>query len=157
MEDLPDAKELAMSLALFMFVEDFLFYWVHRFLHLRMVYPYIHKMHHSHIVSVSIAGEYAHPVEHILNAICVTACPKLLGYDCHAVTVFAWLALRFVENIDGHSGYEFSWSPFRLLPLSGSAEYHDFHHEVNVGNYSSFFSIWDTVFGTNKVYREAKK
>jgi sterol desaturase/sphingolipid hydroxylase (fatty acid hydroxylase superfamily) len=34
----------------------------------------------------------------------------------------------------------------------GSASYHDFHHTHNVGNYSSFFQIWDTIFGTNKSY-----
>jgi len=67
--------------------------------------------------------------------------------------------IRLGEAIDGHSGYEFSWSPYRLLPLSTSAAYHDFHHTHNVGNYSSFFSIWDTVFNSNKAFYEfyAKK
>jgi sterol desaturase/sphingolipid hydroxylase (fatty acid hydroxylase superfamily) len=45
---------------------------------------------------------------------------------------------------------------FRLLPMSGSAEYHNFHHSHNVGNYASFFTIWDTVFGSNKYYFEYK-
>lgn len=157
MEDLPNSKELVLSLIFFMAVEDFLFYNVHRLLHWRMIYPYIHKMHHTHKVTVSIGAEYAHPVEHIVNAMCVMAGPKLLGYNCHTVTVFAWYIVRFIETMDAHSGYEFSWSPFRLLPLSGSADYHDFHHEVNVGNYASFFCVWDTVFGTNKVYLEAKQ
>jgi sterol desaturase/sphingolipid hydroxylase (fatty acid hydroxylase superfamily) len=40
--------------------------------------------------------------------------------------------------------------------MSGSAEYHNFHHSHNIGNYSSFFSVWDTVFGTNKHYFEYK-
>ena len=38
------------------------------------------------------------------------------------------LFMRTLETIDGHSGYEFSWSPYRLLPFSGSSEYHNFHH-----------------------------
>merc|ERR1711974_112076 len=57
-----------------------------------------------------------------------------------------------METCDGHCGYEFSWSPFRLLPLSGSSTYHNFHHRINVGNYGSFFTIWDTLCGTNKQY-----
>ena len=57
-----------------------------------------------------------------------------------------------METIDGHCGYEFSWSPYRLLPFSGSSEYHNFHHSHNVGNYGSFFSYWDTFFGTNGDY-----
>jgi methylsterol monooxygenase/4-alpha-methyl-delta7-sterol-4alpha-methyl oxidase len=57
-----------------------------------------------------------------------------------------------METCDGHCGYEFSWSPFRLLPLSGSSNYHNYHHSKNVGNYGSFFTLWDTICGTNKTY-----
>jgi len=32
-EDLPDPLTLAASISFFMFVEDFVFYWSHRFLH----------------------------------------------------------------------------------------------------------------------------
>ena len=62
------------------------------------------------------------------------------------------LIIRVVETIDGHCGYEFSWSPYRLLPLSGSSEYHNYHHSHNVGNFGSWFSLWDTLFSTNKDY-----
>jgi len=68
-----------------------------------------------------------------------------------------------METADGHCGYEFSWSPYRLLPLSGmnffldfksfikgSSIYHNFHHSHNVGNYGSFFTLWDTLCGTNR-------
>lgn len=60
--------------------------------------------------------------------------------------------MRVGESLDSHSGYEFSWSPYRLLPLSGSASYHDFHHSTNIGNYGSYFTFWDTLFKTNTVY-----
>ena len=61
---------------------------------------------------------------------------------------------RVIETTDGHGGYEIPWSPFRLLPLSGSARFHDYHHSHNLGNYGSFFSFWDTLCGTNKKYLE---
>ena len=153
MEHLPTTKTLALSIAFFMLVEDFCFYWSHRFLHWKVIYPYIHKMHHKHVMTTSVAGEYAHPVEYVLgNMLPTTVGPMLLGYKCHFVTVLAWYLIRFTENLDGHCGYDFSWSPFRLIPFSSSAAYHDFHHAVNIGNYASFFSIWDSVFGTNKVF-----
>lgn len=57
----------------------------------------------------------------------------------HIATLQLWLMLRIGETIDGHCGYEFSWSPFRLLPFSNSAESHNYHHSHNVGNYGSFF------------------
>ena len=157
-EDLPDAATLALTITFFMIMEDFTFYWAHRFLHWRVIYPYIHKMHHTYSTTVGIAAEYAHPVEFLLgNMLPSSAGAIILGPNVHLLTVLAWYVVRFGETLDGHCGYEFSWSPFRLIPFSGSAEYHDFHHSANVGNYGSFFSIWDSVFGTNSAFYEHLK
>ena len=157
-EELPTPIELAATIMFFMLVEDFCFYWTHRFLHWRVIYPYIHKMHHTYSTTVGIAAEYAHPVEFVLGNMLPTAVgPAILGPNVHLFTVMAWYVIRFGETLDGHCGYEFSWSPFRLIPFSGSAEYHDFHHSANVGNYGSFFSIWDSVFGTNKAFYQVLK
>ena len=157
-EDLPTPLMLAGTIMFFMFVEDFCFYWTHRMLHHRAIYPYIHKMHHTYSTTVGIAAEYAHPVEFVFGNMLPTAAgPALLGPNVHLYTVLAWYVIRFGETLDGHCGYEFSWSPFRLIPFSGSAEYHDFHHSANVGNYGSFFSIWDSVFGTNKAFYKLLK
>lgn len=43
------------------------------------------------------------------------------------------------------------------MPFSGSALFHGYHHTTNIGNYSSFFTVWDTVFGTNKHYEKFLK
>jgi sterol desaturase/sphingolipid hydroxylase (fatty acid hydroxylase superfamily) len=47
-----------------------------------------------------------------------------------------------------HSGYEFSWSMFHILPSTSAASEHHFHHSKNDGNYGSFILIWDILFGT---------
>jgi sterol desaturase/sphingolipid hydroxylase (fatty acid hydroxylase superfamily) len=108
-------------------------------------------MHHEYAHTVGIASQYTHPVEYLLGNVLPTAMGTLiLGPRMHLVSVFGWYALRIGESIDGHSGYEFSFSPYRLIPFSASASYHDYHHSHNVGNYGSFFQIWDTVFGTNR-------
>jgi len=65
------------------------------------------------------------------------------------VTVFAYYIVRMIETTEGHSGYEFPGSPFYLLPFGADYTYHAFHHSKNIGNYSSFFTIWDTVCGSN--------
>jgi sterol desaturase/sphingolipid hydroxylase (fatty acid hydroxylase superfamily) len=66
-----------------------------------------------------------------------------------------WGGIRLVETHDGHSGYEFPWSVFRLLPFGSDATYHDFHHTKNVGNYSSLMTVWDTIFDSNTQYWES--
>lgn len=160
-ESLPSSLTLLCSVPFFMFVEDLTFSCSHWLLHRKWLYPYIHKMHHTHMTPVGIAAEYAHPIEFIFGNLLPTSLgPLLLGKHCHVFTVMVWYAIRGGETIDGHCGYEFSWSPYRLIPFSGSAEYHDFHHTHNVGNFSSFFSLWDTVWGTNTdfyKFQELKK
>ncbi len=152
-EDVPSTMTLAGSMLFCMLCEDMTFYCSHRFLHLSWVYPYIHKMHHEYSHTVGIASEYTHPVEFALGNILPTSVgPLILGPHMHLLTVFAWYALRIGESLDGHCGYDFSFSPYRLIPFSGSASYHDYHHSQNVGNYGSFFQIWDTIFGTNRDY-----
>jgi methylsterol monooxygenase/4-alpha-methyl-delta7-sterol-4alpha-methyl oxidase len=150
---LPSCKDIILQLSFCMIVEDFCFYWGHRLLHSQFLYPYVHKIHHQYNQTVSIANEYAHPLEFLMsNLIPSSLGPKLLGKQMHLVTFWMWIILRVGESVDGHCGYDFSWSPFRLLPLSGSSTYHDFHHSANVGNYCSLFTFWDTVFHTNRDY-----
>lgn len=161
MESLPTPLTLLITIPFFMFVEDFTFSCAHWLLHRKWLYPHIHKIHHTHITPVGIAAEYAHPLEFALaNIFPTTLGPMLLGKHVHLFTVLLWYIFRAGETIDGHCGYEFSWSPYRLVPFSGSAEYHDFHHTHNIGNFSSFFCLWDTVWGTNTdfyKYQELKK
>jgi sterol desaturase/sphingolipid hydroxylase (fatty acid hydroxylase superfamily) len=152
-DEFPSSWEIIVQIIFFMLVEDFCFYWAHRLLHHPKIYNYIHKKHHEYNTSISVASEYAHPFEFLFSNILPTSVgPMLLGYKMHFFTQLCWYVLRVNETIDGHSGYEFSWSPFRLLPFSGGANYHDYHHSHNQGNFGSFFSLWDTLCGTNSHY-----
>ena len=80
--------------------------------------------------------------------------PFLLDSKVHLWTLLIWGILRHVESHDAHCGYEFPWSMFRVMPFGTNSAYHTFHHSKNVGNYSTFFTIWDTVFNTNVDYYE---
>jgi sterol desaturase/sphingolipid hydroxylase (fatty acid hydroxylase superfamily) len=119
-ESLPDAKELTWQLVLFMFVEDFVFHNTHKLLHTKKLYQIFHKIHHEYKTPIGLAAEYAHPVEFVLgNVIPVFLAPMLLGSRVHIWTIWMWTGMRTAETLDGHCGYEFSWSPYRLLPFSG--------------------------------------
>jgi sterol desaturase/sphingolipid hydroxylase (fatty acid hydroxylase superfamily) len=136
-----------------MIVEDSVFFWSHKTLHHPKVYRYIHKQHHEYRTTVGIAAEYAHPLEYVMgNIMPMVLGPKILAGRCHVFTFWLWLMMRIGETIDGHCGYDFSWSPYRLLPFSGGANYHDYHHSHNTGNFASFFTIWDTICGSNTNY-----
>ncbi len=59
---IPSWYKVLVSCMAFLIIEDFYFYWIHRFLHWGALYQYIHKIHHHHAAPFGIAAEYAHPV-----------------------------------------------------------------------------------------------
>lgn len=129
-------------------IENLGFYTTHYFLHTPLLYKHIHKIHHEHKVTTSIAAIHAHPLEYLIgNAIPSSLGPFLLGQRMHMSSFFAWNIYRIFNAVSGHSGYDFSWSPFRCFFVTADGKEHAFHHFVNIGNYSA--SIWDVVFGTN--------
>ena len=44
-------------------IEDTWHYWVHRLMHDRKLYKYVHKVHHNFQAPFGMVAEYAHPVE----------------------------------------------------------------------------------------------
>jgi sterol desaturase/sphingolipid hydroxylase (fatty acid hydroxylase superfamily) len=129
-------------------VENMTFYISHSLLHKPYMYKRIHKIHHEHKVTTSIAAIHAHPLEYLIgNAIPATLGPFILGRRMHMSSYFAWGVWRIAEALQGHSGYDFTWNPYRFLHLTSDGKEHAFHHSENIGNYSG--SIWDLIFGTN--------
>ena len=153
LEGIPNSVTFICQIVFCMMVEDASFHCSHRFLHWKAIYPYIHKLHHEHKITVCITTNYAHPLEFIFgNILPVALGVIILGPRVHIVTVWTWFALRTFESTEGHSGYDFPWSIFRMLPFGSDYGYHVFHHSNNIGNFSSFFTLWDSVFGSNKAY-----
>jgi sterol desaturase/sphingolipid hydroxylase (fatty acid hydroxylase superfamily) len=151
-ENFPTIPEIILQCFFCMIVDDFFFYWGHRLLHHPKLYPKVHKIHHRWHHAVIISNECSHPLEYIIANLPAALGPKILGKRMHMTTLWMWIIMRVGESLDSHCGYEFSWSPYRLLPLSGSTTFHDYHHSTNVGNYGSYFTFWDTFCGTNKDY-----
>jgi sterol desaturase/sphingolipid hydroxylase (fatty acid hydroxylase superfamily) len=129
LEDIPDPLRLFWTFVFLFICEDFAFHIFHRMAHSRYLYPYFHKYHHNYTTTVSLAGEHFHPVDFFFGALIpVSLGPNLLGEHLHITTYMVWIVIRTFESVDAHSGFEFPWSPFRLLPFSASATYHDYHH-----------------------------
>jgi len=145
---------IAVELAGFVYLDDFLYYWFHRGMHVRPLYKRVHGWHHRIVTPWAITGHYMHPLEYVLTGTVALAGPALVG--AHVVVLWIWFALRQWEAAEGHCGYDFVWSPTRWLPGSDGARHHDWHHARVRGNYAGFFPIWDRVFGTfAKGYAEA--
>ncbi len=102
-------------------------YFAHRALHWGPLYKHIHKLHHEFSAPFGIAAEYAHPAETLILGFGFFLGPLAWVWatrDLHVVTVAAWLALRLVQTVDSHCGYDFPWSLHHYLPFWAGAEFH---------------------------------
>lgn len=156
----PGIAAIAGQILLFMVFEDTYHYWFHRMLHYGPFYRYIHKQHHEFTAPFGITAEYAHPLETLILGIGTIGGPWLYVYatgDLHIITVFLWLIVRLFQTVDAHSGYDLPISLRRFLPFWAGADYHDYHHAVFLGNYSSTFRWWDWICGTDWRYVQYKQ
>jgi 4-alpha-methyl-delta7-sterol-4alpha-methyl oxidase len=144
--ELPEWWVLAGQFIFFLYLDDFLFYWLHRALHTKLLYKPIHSLHHRFNVPWSIAGHYLHPLEFILISMAAMSGPLLVG--AHVVTVWVWIVFRQLISAEQHCGYELPWNPSRFFPFNGGTAFHDFHHARFRGNYAGFTLVWDRLFGT---------
>jgi 4-alpha-methyl-delta7-sterol-4alpha-methyl oxidase len=143
---LPAWWVVAGQLVFFVYLDDFLYYWFHRAMHAPRLFKRIHGWHHRIITPWAITGHYMHPVEYLLTATVALVGPIAVG--AHVATVWLWFAFRQWEAAEGHSGYDFPWTPTHFLPGNDGAVHHDVHHGRVRGNYAGFLPIWDRVFGT---------
>ncbi|AEE84653.1 unnamed protein product [Arabidopsis thaliana] len=155
---LPSCMEIVAQLVVYFLVEDYTNYWVHRFFHCKWGYEKFHHIHHEYTAPIGYAAPYAHWAEVLLLGI-----PTFLGPAIapgHMITFWLWIALRQIEAIETHSGYDFPWSLTKYIPFYGGAEYHDYHHYVggqSQSNFASVFTYCDYIYGTDKGYRFQKK
>jgi methylsterol monooxygenase len=139
---LPSAFEVLWQLAACVLIQDTMFYWSHRALHLPRLFRAIHVKHHTFRHVRGHASEYAHPVEVAANLISFMLPAILL--KVHLLTFGIWVLVRMYETVEAHSGYAFT----RL------ASRHAFHHLYAAkGCLGSFFGIWDRLMGTDRQWR----
>ncbi|XP_072179030.1 methylsterol monooxygenase 1-like [Diadema setosum] len=136
-------------------VEDTWHYFMHRALHHRSIYKYIHKIHHNFQSPFGMVAEYAHPLETMILG--MGTMWGMLLFANHLIFLWVWMFVRLIETIDVHSGYDIPLNPMHLIPFYGGAKFHDFHHMNFTGNYSSTFTWWDKIFGTDSQFNEYYK
>jgi len=138
------------SLALYLVVYEFVYYWWHRQMHeVPFLYKWVHRHHHQ--------TRYPdRPAIDTFNTGCVESqlglyaqigvlwvCGALGVQDCAGglwfITLAGWLSVL------EHDKFE------RKLPFGiFSADEHHMHHAFVRCNYSPYFTLWDQVFGTHK-------
>lgn len=148
--ELPAWYIIVAQLIFFIFMDDFLYYWMHRWFHEnKFLLKHVHSVHHRIRNTCGINGNYMHWIEFSATATLMLLGPMLIG--AHLYVVWIWVVIRQFEAVDGHAGYDIPWNPAHWLPLYEGPVYHDFHHAKFKGNYAGFLPYLDRFMGNTYV------
>jgi len=151
---------IAFEFAIYFFLFDTWFYWLHRLMHIEPIYKWAHKTHHVSTSTNPLTSTSVNPIEAFINGAFTpifTASATLLATYVPGMSPIhtAAAALIFPSNIlmglYVHSGFEFLprwWNRSWLTKWFISATFHDQHHRYFIGNFGGYTTIWDRLCGT---------
>lgn len=126
---------------------DFMYYFLHRFMHYKPVLKYVHRTHHLIRFPTAPESIYLHPAENFAGLALLLLAMWILG----PVSALSFLIVFFVYsviNVLVHTNFVFPHPAFRLFNFWTTK--HDTHHFRMTYNYASIFPFWDQAFGTDK-------
>lgn len=140
---------IPLSIVAALVLHDTYFYWMHRFVHHRKVFNYLHITHHKS-TNPSPWTSYAFGFsEGILESLIAPLI--LFMIPMHPLSLIIFTMLAFAINVYGHLGYEIMPKWFRksvLFRFINTSVHHNLHHEKFNGNYGLYFRFWDRIMKT---------
>ena len=135
-------------------LQEPVFYYSHRLLHVGPLYRHIHKVHHEFHAPIALAAVYAHPLEFGIQNIMPLFVPYLL-LRSHLFTFYVGCVLNVLGTQMHHCGYRLpAWAfPFGA-PKGPQPNFHDFHHEATHCNFG-ILGLLDRLHGTDTKWRAA--
>ena len=144
---------LPVSLAVFMFVHETYYYWLHRWMHKPAIFKVVHQIHHnSHIPSPFTAFSF-HPLEATFQAIFLPIMLMLL--PMHYYIIFLQLTVMTISSVVNHLNIEIYPQRFHQHPLGRwliGASHHSLHHKQYKYNFGLYFTFWDKLRNTESPF-----
>jgi len=123
------------------------FYFAHRLIHIKVLYKYVHSLHHRNTDIEPFAGLCMHPIEHMYYYSCIG--PAL--YCFASPFAFMWNGVHLlISPAASHSGWEDNFQ---------SDQFHYLHHrffECNYGTGTFPFDLWFGTFRESLDYKNSK-
>jgi Delta7-sterol 5-desaturase len=129
---------------------DFYFYWTHRAMHHKAIFPYVHKVHHISNDPTPWAAFSFHPLEAIVQAGFIHI--AIFTVALHPVALLIMALYQMTLNVFGHLGFEVLPKGFatgKLTKWHNTSTHHNMHHSKVNCNYGLYFNVWDRLMGTN--------
>jgi sterol desaturase/sphingolipid hydroxylase (fatty acid hydroxylase superfamily) len=145
------------SVVVFIVLHDAYFYWTHRFMHIKALYPYVHLIHHKSHNPTPWAAFAFHPLEALVEVGIVPI--MVLIMPIHPFAILAWVLYMTTMNVLGHLGFELFPDGFasgKITKWHNTSTHHNMHHKFTTSNYGLYFNFWDRVMGTNHARYESE-
>ncbi|MCA1778146.1 MAG: sterol desaturase family protein [Xanthomonadaceae bacterium] len=146
---------IPLSIFIYLFLHDSYFYWTHRLMHRKSLFPIMHRVHHQSRPPTPWAAFSFHPYESLVGAIF----PPLLALfiPIHVGAILFILVLMTMAAVFNHCGWEI-FPKWWLRGLPGkhliTAAHHNLHHNNPRTNYGLYFRFWDKLMGTDVMESE---
>uniref|UniRef100_A0A673AZC3 Cholesterol 25-hydroxylase n=1 Tax=Sphaeramia orbicularis TaxID=375764 RepID=A0A673AZC3_9TELE len=145
----PDTLSVVVDVLACLLLFDMQYFFWHLLHHnVPWLYCFFHKEHHYYTAPFTLTTQNTGVWELLSLSFFTTLNPALL--DCHPLTEMLFFVANIFLSVEAHSGYDFPWSPHRLVPfgLYGGARHHDLHHRQFRVNYAPYFTHWDRLYGS---------
>jgi len=132
------------SIVLALFITETWFYWIHRALHQKHLYKYIHGVHHSFNPSTSSCASAFHPLDIVILTLGAVFVPILI--PIHNGVYTGILLVNLVFTIIQHTANRISFG----CGVFNDANLHNIHHDYGMAprNCGSLMCFWDRIGGT---------
>jgi Delta7-sterol 5-desaturase len=141
---------LFVSGALYLLIQDTYYYWLHRLMHQRAVFRFVHAGHHRSRQPTPFASFSFDWAEAALNAWLLPALTFVI--PVHPAVIVALLTIMTIAAVLNHAGAELLPDWLVLGPLGAwmiSATHHSVHHSHYGANFGLYFRFWDRAMGTD--------
>jgi Delta7-sterol 5-desaturase len=151
-----------LAFPMMLLLHDTYFYWIHRAMHLPILFRWFHLVHHRSTNPSPWAAYAFHPLEAILESMIFVII--LFVMPVHAVHLTLFFVFSLVYNVYGHLGFELypkNFSSHKIGRWVNTSVSHNQHHQFFKGNYGLYFLFWDRLMGTlrtdyDKAFKEVK-
>ena len=130
-------------------VMDFTMYWLHRLAHTRLLYPLLHRYHHTFDRPRPLTLFALNPAENLAYGALWLA--VLCVYEASWAGMSLYLVLNVAFGTVGHLGVEplpARWVGVPLIGQVAGASFHAQHHQDKEHNFGFYTLVWDRLFGT---------
>jgi len=141
---------LFVSGALYLLIQDTYYYWLHRLMHRRTVFRYVHAGHHRSRQPTPFASFSFDWAEAALNAWLLPALTFVI--PVHPAVIVVILTVMTIAAVLNHAGSELLPDWLVQGPLGRwliSATHHSVHHTHYDANFGLYFRFWDRAMGTD--------